>query len=458
MFEKLLANLPYNPNLIKQVGFYARRMRREESIRRTGLVFIVLAFMVQFFAFISPPASTSAYSTSDMINNGFSSQSEAVTACKKNVKNYGDALWNFHISCKDVANGTTTWINSNDHKGRLYSLSWLPYGPTNPNSGKATDETPLNLAKVSETIYARLLTSADHLYPYSKYKVLQVTANDGTTYWIMYLCGNLMSVGVPKPAPTCRMNGNVYYAGSKECTPPTTPAPQPAAPTPSQPKPMPCPYDSSVAAGSAQCKPCTESLSSEDALACMVDHKSATNVTQNIANADGSTAQPNDVIVYTLFAANQGKAAVKDFVMQENLNDVLDYADVVDLHGGTLSTSGTVSWPATTVAAGTTLTHQITVRVKNPLPDTAPSPSDPNHFDHIMTNVYGNAVNINLPTPPIVAAAATTTTQLPNTGPGAGLILAAAIVIVAGYFFARARLLVDESMLVIQEANAGTLS
>ena len=34
MFKKLLSNLPYNPSLIGQVSFYAKRLHAEEKIRR----------------------------------------------------------------------------------------------------------------------------------------------------------------------------------------------------------------------------------------------------------------------------------------------------------------------------------------------------------------------------------------------------------------------------------------
>jgi len=81
MFEKIISNLPYNPSLIKDLGFYAHRIRKEESLRRLGLLFIVLAFFVQFYAVISPPKPTLADSTNDMISGGFSSIPELVADC-----------------------------------------------------------------------------------------------------------------------------------------------------------------------------------------------------------------------------------------------------------------------------------------------------------------------------------------------------------------------------------------
>lgn len=135
------------------------------------------------------------------------------------------------------------------------------------------------------------------------------------------------------------------------------------------------------------------------------------------------------------------------------MSDVLDYADITDLHGGSMTPEQVVSWPAETIKAGQTATHQITVKVNDPIPQTPAGSSDPARYNLVMTNVFGDAVNIRLPGSPtksVETAAAT----LPNTGPGTSLIIAGAIVIIAGYFYGRARLLAQESTLALQETTA----
>src|SRR5665213_3476899 len=95
MFEKLLSLLPYNPGLIQQLSFYSQRMREEETIRRTGMIFIVLAFMIQFFAVISPPSPASAAAScnaNNLINCGFTSASQAEADCTNNVQDYKTIL------------------------------------------------------------------------------------------------------------------------------------------------------------------------------------------------------------------------------------------------------------------------------------------------------------------------------------------------------------------------------
>src|SRR5665213_3265290 len=121
MFEKLLSLLPYNPSLAHQLAFYSRRMREEASIRRVGLVFVVLAFLVQFFAVISPPQPTVASSSSDLINGGFVQKSEAVSACTSNAKDYQTILANYGISCADVSRSTEISLHSTAYSNTLYT-------------------------------------------------------------------------------------------------------------------------------------------------------------------------------------------------------------------------------------------------------------------------------------------------------------------------------------------------
>ncbi len=73
MFEKLLSALPFTPGSVQELSFYAKRMRREVRIRQVGLVFIVFAFLIQIFAFFSPPQSTPVHSPNNLINGGFAS-------------------------------------------------------------------------------------------------------------------------------------------------------------------------------------------------------------------------------------------------------------------------------------------------------------------------------------------------------------------------------------------------
>ncbi|MEK7059679.1 MAG: hypothetical protein AAB971_02905 [Patescibacteria group bacterium] len=454
MFEKLLAILPYNPGIAHELRFYAKRMHEEAAIRRTGLVFIILTFFVQFFAVLSPPQPTVAAADNSLVSGGISSAGDARQYCDNNTRHFKTILEHYGITCYNVATGDMMTINSGARD--YYSMGWNPQGATNNVTGKRTNETPIRIPGL-DTLYMRKLNSWDSASS-APYKALRVTSGyTGTTYYLIVGCGNLVSVGLPtpyvKPTPT----------------PPPPPAPTPTTPTP-PPPPAPCPYDSkllktdaackpcpyngSILDSSPLCKPCDSSLSSQDAVACVVVSKTASNVTTGLADANNSTAKAGDAITYTLYAKNNGKAKVKQYTFQENLSDIMDYADPTDLHGGSIDNNKLVTWPTTNIEAGQTASVKITVTVKNPIPQTPASAGDPNHFDLAMVNVYGNTITIHLPGSPVktIEGAATT---LPNTGPGTSLLLTATVVIIAGYFYGRARLLSRESELAIQGvANA----
>lgn len=99
--------------------------------------------------------------------------------------------------------------------------------------------------------------------------------------------------------------------------------------------------------------------------------------------------------------------------------------------------------------------QKLTVKIKNPIPQTTISSSNPGTFDLVMTNVYGNTVNIKLPGG-VIKTTEQATTTLPNTGPGTSLAIGFVVTVVIAYFFARSRLLVTELSIVREEyASAG---
>jgi hypothetical protein len=436
MFEKLLSQLPYKPGLARQMSFYSRRMRQEAGIRRIGMVFIVLAFFIQFFAILSPPQPTVASSNNDLINGGISGPGDAANHCNNNTQHFKNILENYGITCQQVANARTVNINSNGQD--YYSFGRIPQG--------FNSEQPVNIPNLG-TIYVRKLSAWGHNVTY---KALQLSASTGKSFWILYQCGNLVSIGVPSPVNQNAGVGNNQpvtnpQSGVGNNQPVSKPRPGPATPTPTPPgtpvTPQP-PAD------------CEKDVSSANPTACLAISKTAANTTQKLPDANGTTAQAGDVIVYTLYAKNTADGgSLKQYVFRENLSDVLDYADIVDLHGGTLSSDGIASWPATDIEHGATASKQITVKVKSPIPQTPVSASDPNRFDLIMTNVYGNAININLPGSAGKSVEAVGT-SLPNTGPGTNLLIGSAIVIIAGYFYSRSRLLTKESRLALQEGTS----
>ena len=574
-FKKLVSNLPFNPSLIDKVSFYAKRLHKEAAVRRTGVVFLLLALAVQMFVVISPPQQTLLASpNNDLIDGGIGSAADAAGACRANRAHYGDILQYYAISCDDVSRAATIPLQSTDFNRQLYSMGRQAYGKAG--------ETPTTIN--GTTYYFRYLWSWD-TGGASNYQALKLTSDNGETFYILYNCGNLVHVGLPTAPPALQITkatipGSGYPTGGATVTPGqiigyrvyfsntggsaantvfvedpipanttwtgwqgtggtthlgvdsgafpghaagtlhawwgfgqmpagatnyyvdyttkvnnvptgtsicnvafirsneypikqsnqicmTVQAPQPPIPghpnPPSPPPPPPspvippptvtpmCQFNPSLPQNSPACKPCANSQNIQDILSCLIYSKNATNITQHIANADGTTAQAGDKIEYTLTIKNPAKTKMPKFTIQDGMGDVMDYADITNTHGGTVDSFGNVSWPAIDIAAGQTVQRVIDVTVKNPIPQTPSPPSDPAHFDLVMSNTYGNTIVIRVPGSPIKTIAVVTTTSLPNTGPSSSLFAGVGLVIVVGYFFARSRLMAKEIDLIRQE-------
>lgn len=239
MFKKLVANLPFNPSLIHEVGFYADRLRSETSIRRMSFVFMALVLAVQSFAIISPPERSLAASPNHIIN-GIKTKSDILRAYDNPDGDVKAIFTYFNITRADIAALTdrpNDLLTSND------GHAWRTTGRTSLWSyGKVQDkykrtERPIQYRGASTTttaddayIYDRDLRAWDIVNSFNRYSAFKgVSSATGQEFWIIVDCGNITWHGdwrvPPPPAPTP--------------TPAPAPAPTPA-PTPA-PKPVPKP-------------------------------------------------------------------------------------------------------------------------------------------------------------------------------------------------------------------------
>lgn len=480
MFKKLISNLPFTPSLIDQVSFYAKRLRREAFVRRIGFFLLSLTMLIQLFAVVSPPQPTLASSSNDLIQGGIQSAEEGAQRCRDNTNGYRDILNYYDIDCGSLASAKPVTISSDDKAKNLHTIGKLAYGKK--------DETPIDVK--GKTVWLRPLKDLDQNHS-TRHEAYEGRTRSGHTYYIVKSCAGVTFEGIP-PAPTskCEWNDALLY-GDTKCFQPcpvsgkgniarTDPKCYEACPVKGKTQLKSndtacfepcnfvgkesvaknstncfesCQYNSGVASTSANCKPCKDSQTREDKTSCLKLSKTARNNSQNLADANGTTAKAGDIITFDLSAKNEGKADIKDFVIQENVSDDLDYAIIGSLSNGGQIADNIVSWPAKTIKAGETLSAQFTMKVKDPIPATPVSASDPNHFDLKMTNVYGNAVSVKLPAPAIKSIEITAST-LPNTGPGSSMVIAFALLSVMGYFFARARLLSRELVLIKADHNS----
>lgn len=111
MFRRIVSNLAFSPALVGQLGFYAKRLRKEEATRRLGLVFTALALVVQSLAVFSPPEAANAASAADFIPGGVPSKQAFLSHYDNNtnrIKGLFDSLGITRAEVNAASRGTIT--------------------------------------------------------------------------------------------------------------------------------------------------------------------------------------------------------------------------------------------------------------------------------------------------------------------------------------------------------------
>ena len=215
-----MSNLPFSPALVGQLGFYAKRLRKEEITRRLGLIFVALALVVQSFAVFQPSQSANASSETDMVTGGIgNSIDNFLKPYDSNTKNLRDTMNYVGITKKEIESTKYTSFKTED------TLSWgfaprfsydqgeREYNITNKNGNKVT------------TAYSRPLK----LWGSYNTKNYGWVGHSEKMGWfaIMPTCGNLITIKkpthppTPKPIYTCDalvanlVSGNKYKFTAK---------------------------------------------------------------------------------------------------------------------------------------------------------------------------------------------------------------------------------------------------
>lgn len=422
MFKKIVSNLPFSPALVGQLGFYAKRLRKEEATRRIGLVFVVLALVVQSLAVFQPAESANASSPRDMVAGGLGlganrSLDNFLRPYDANTKNLRDTMNYVGITRAEIASATFTSWRAGD------KLSW-GFGPRYSYAQGERQYTITNSdgANVT-TVYSRPQKLAEG----PNARIWGWVGHSQKIGWfaIMQSCGNLVTdiVPPPPPPPKCIVNSKLL-ASDEDCRP--------------------CPGNESLWINDKSCIPHIEKT------------KTATNTSQGFVDAATKTAHAGDQISYTISIANIGLSPTTA-KLDENLSDVLDYATLVDNGGGALDkTTKILSWADVKLDPGAKQTRTFVVRLADTIPATAQGASDPGSYDCIMTNTYGNSIDVKVdcPTPKVIEKVVT---ELPKTGPTENMIFAGIVLAVATFFYARTRQVREEVRLVRRNVNAGSI-
>lgn len=127
MFRKIVANLPFSPALVGQLGFYARRLRKEEATRKAGLIVTALALVVQSLAVFSPPEAVNASSSADFVPGGVSNKQGLMKHYDANTGKLKSVLGSLGITRAEVNAATKQTIGEPGHynwsRTSLYSYA-----------------------------------------------------------------------------------------------------------------------------------------------------------------------------------------------------------------------------------------------------------------------------------------------------------------------------------------------
>lgn len=527
-----MSNLPFSPALVGQLGFYARRLKREEATRRLGLVFTALALVVQSFAVFSPPEPANAANPSDFIYGGISTKEQLLTAYDASARGNGDIKKIFDyagITRAELAGTQSGTVNSISRgKG---SEAWLSWGRAHRFSA-AQGEVKHDANGV--TVYSRPLWRFDSTSYTTRngstYQAFVGTSAKMGSFAILKDCANLVTTKLPTtppppppPAPSpeasCialsikRIDRTRYsmtataqvkngasisnYAFTiKKGT--TTVASQSVASSSSSATsqvftlnesgaynaavevttslgkrsgaaclsqftvspPEKCIYNPNLTKEDRECQPCPDNpdlwYKSEECAPKVASGKEATNLTQGNTRAETVTANAGDRIEYRVSLYNVGKVPATT-TFNEELADVLEYATIQDNGGGTFNQQAqTLGWGSITLKPGEKTTRSFVVALKNEIPATSRGTSDPTSYDCIMTNAFGDTINVNVncTSPKLVEQIVS---ELPSTGPGENVFFAGVIGSFVTYFWARSRQMAKEVRLIRKDFNSGTL-
>lgn len=398
MFRKLVSNLAFSPALVGQLGFYARRLRKEETTRRAGLIFLALSLVVQSFAVFSPPESANAANADNIIYSGIRDKADLLaiydrgsdSAGRKDIK---EIYAHFGITRADIESTYLGSYNTGDFNGQIKSVGRSDAG--------VSYRYPVQVANSSTTVYTGGFTETyGKSWPMTA--LIGKRSIDGAWFAITLNCGNPVYVVPPppvkKPVASCtslsvatinrntiRMNaqastadgatisGYTYTVKNAQGVTILNQRINETQPTSSlehklvadgtytaqvtaitsvgdkssgtcvasfvvSPEPR-CPLNSALVASSPDCKPCPSdnSLWYKDAkcTATFELSKSVRNITQSLDDANNTQAKPGDQLQYTLRVKNIGKDQ-GSYTMNDTVADILEYATITNMGDGKL--------------------------------------------------------------------------------------------------------------------------
>jgi uncharacterized repeat protein (TIGR01451 family) len=410
MFRKLVSNLAFSPALVGQLGFYARRLRKEETTRRAGLIFIALSLVVQSFAVFSPPETANAANADNIIYSGIRNKEDLLAIYDRGSDSAGrndirEIYAQFGITRADIAGMYVGSYNTGDFNGQIKSVGRSDAG--------VSYRYPVKVANSSTTVYTGGFTGT-HGKSWPMPALIGKRSIDGAWFAITLDCGNPVYVVPPppvkQPSATCtslnvislnrtsirmtakasasngaNISGYTYviknskgavvlnqhvassqsdssleYAALKDdsytvqVTASTSLGEKSGVDCAKNltvsPEPR-CVVNTALVESNPDCKPCPSDsklwYKDKNCIATFTLSKSVRNITQSLPDAQNTQAKPGDQLQYTLKVTNTGKDT-GTYTMTDSVADVLEYATITNIGDGKVVTESTAT-PAVAV-------------------------------------------------------------------------------------------------------------
>jgi fimbrial isopeptide formation D2 family protein len=519
MFKKIVSQLSFSPALVGQLGFYAKRLRKEQTTRRLGLVFVALALVVQSLVVFQPPEAANASSNNDFIVGGLGlgsnrSLDRFVGPYDRNERNLKDIMNYFGITREEITSTSFQQFTVGSKKS---------YGYENRAGSTTIPITDASFRTVT-TIYGRPLTIWGNSPNDSIWAYVGHSSKIGW-FAIMQACGNLVTdvypeAPTPPPAPanivasktaintsqsvdasktSAKENDKITYTVNAKNTGgtaktitmsdnltevldyskltntgggtlnPTTKVLSwgevNLGPGASVTHTYTVQMNSSLISTTTSCKMrnnfidqvVTVPVSCTTPPAKITTTKSAVNISQGNVNATTITAKEGDRITFTITAENTGGTA-KAFVFEDNIGDTLEYSKLVDNGGGTYNeTTRILSWPSVSLKPGEKQVRTFSVQILATIPATPQGVSDPSSYDCKIENAFYTSSVVFPVTCPTPKVIEQVVPELPHTGPRENMLFAGVVLAVVIFFYLRSRQLSTEVRLIRRDVNGGTI-
>jgi len=193
MFRKIVSHLSFSPALVGQLGFYAKRLRKEETTRRLGLIFVALALVVQCLAVFQPPESANASNAADFVPGGLGlgankSLNNFLAPYDANSRNLQDIMTYMGVTRSEIANAQFSSFITGSSK-----ISW----GYEPRPGTTAVTVTNSAGTPVQTVYGRPIGIANG----TDTRIYGWIGHSAKIGWfaIMQACGNLVTDIIPPP-------------------------------------------------------------------------------------------------------------------------------------------------------------------------------------------------------------------------------------------------------------------